>query len=103
LIAVLPAIAPLLVLKTQAVFEHYGRASIGLAMYVGLFYLLVNVSRGEGKRIQPSLLKKWGGWPSTIVLRHSDTTIDAYTKARYHAALAKLAPDVSLLHTALKF
>jgi hypothetical protein len=77
LIAVLPALAPLLVLRAHSVFEDYGRALAGFAMYVGLFYVLVNVSRGEGKRIQPGLLEKWGGWPSTVVLCHSDTTIDA--------------------------
>jgi hypothetical protein len=55
-----------------------------------IFYFLTSVARSLGKRAEERLLRRWGGWPTTILLRHSDTTIDRITKNRYHRALEKL-------------
>lgn len=56
----------------------------------------MNLARSEGKRIEPRLLEMWDGWPTTVMLRHRDHTIDPHTKKRYHEALAKIARDVTL-------
>jgi len=56
---------------------------------------MASLARSLGKNIEPRLLKEWGGWPSTTLLRHRDATLDRHTKARYHAALEKLCPDLS--------
>lgn len=53
-------------------------------------YLFSSLARSRGKLIEDKLLKLWGAWPSTIILRHGDTTIDAITKARYHTSLSAL-------------
>ena len=38
------------------------------------------------------MVKKRGGMPTTIMLRHSDATLEKGTKRRYHEALVKLMP-----------
>src|SRR5690606_31393015 len=49
-----------------------------------------------GKRVETALLAEWGAWPTTQFLRHRDATIDPFTKARYHAKLQVICPDLSL-------
>ena len=61
-----------------------------------LFYLISSFARSRGKLIEARLLEQWGGWPTTILLRHRDTLIDAHTKARYHAELNALCPGLVL-------
>ena len=56
----------------------------------GLLYLLADFARRGGKAKEPALWKKWGGMPSTQVLRHREnTTFDVASLQRYHAILAK--------------
>ncbi len=44
-----------------------------------------------GKKLEESLVKKWGGMPTTIALRHRDKFLDSVSKQRYHTAItAKL-------------
>jgi hypothetical protein len=90
LIAALPAVIVSFALVPHA--SEIGHTLIAIAANVGFFYLFVNIARNEGKRVEPRLIEKWGGWPTTIVLRHRDTRIDQYTKKRYHSALAKMVP-----------
>ena len=58
------------------------------AISCGALYLLTNMCREFGKRLEPALFEGWGGKPSTQLLRHSDSTIEGVTKRRYHAFLA---------------
>lgn len=51
-------------------------------------FLLSQLARDLGKRREPSLFFRWGGLPSMAIFRHSDTRLDAVTKARYHRILA---------------
>ncbi|GEC94644.1 hypothetical protein ZRA01_07170 [Zoogloea ramigera] len=55
----------------------------------GVFYLAASIVRENGKRLEDSLFTKWGGKPTTQILRHGNTEIDPVTKARYHAFLSK--------------
>jgi hypothetical protein len=59
-----------------------------LAGSCGGLYLLTNVCRDLGKRVEPKLYEVWGGKPTTQLLRHRDNTIEKVTKRRYHAFLA---------------
>ena len=68
-------------------------AVVGLACFAVL-YLLAGVSRSAGKRIERRLLAQWGGWPTTLLLRHADGRIDVVTKGRYHQVLATMCPDM---------
>jgi hypothetical protein len=64
-------------------------AMVGAAASFGLLYALASISRSAGKRTEQRLLAKWGGWPTTIMLRHGCADIPAPTKARYHQFLAQ--------------
>ncbi len=55
----------------------------------GGLYLLANICRERGKRLEPKLFENWGGKPSTQLLRHRDKTIEGATKVRYHAFLSR--------------
>ena len=61
-----------------------------------LLYFLASIARSRGKNLEPLLIAKWGGWPSTVILRRSDTTLDPYTKERYYAELERLGQDIRL-------
>ena len=55
----------------------------------GGLYLLAQISRDRGKALEGKLFAEWGGKPSTQLLRHRDPSIEAATKARYHAFLSR--------------
>ncbi len=57
-------------------------------------FLLTQLARDAGKKHEASLFSKWGGLPSIIIFRHSDTRIDPITKARYHKKLAGLVKEI---------
>lgn len=50
----------------------------------GAIFALANIARGRGKALEEAMVKRWGGLPTTILLRHQDTFFDSYTKERYH-------------------
>jgi hypothetical protein len=58
--------------------------------------LLGSIARARGKAVQVKLLAMWGGWPTTIMLRHGDSAIDPHTKERYHARLQALCKGLTL-------
>ena len=68
----------------------YGTKSplvVGLSAVLGTCggpYLLANFVRTWGQRAQDRLFQEWGAPPSTIILRHRDTTLPSQTKLRYH-------------------
>jgi hypothetical protein len=61
-------------------------AALGLT---ALFSVFSSVARTRGKAIEPGIYERMGGMPSTIMLRHSDPTFDAVTKAKMHTFLAQ--------------
>jgi len=65
----------------------------------GLLVTLANIARDMGNKAEDQLLKDWGSWPTTRLLRHSDSTLSVELKARYHAALVKLVPRVAAMPT----
>ncbi len=63
-------------------------SAVTVAVSCGALYLMTNLCRELGKRVEERLFREWGGKPSTQLLRHRDATIEAPTKKRYHAFLA---------------
>ena len=76
-------------------FQSWSQSAAFIATVVAALYLVSSIARSRGKAVEGSLLTEWGGWPSTILLRHSDGVIEASTKARYHQALQILCPDLT--------
>ena len=50
--------------------------------------MLGRIARDAGKRKQEKLFAKWGGSPTTQLLRHNNQHFDVHTKERYHLALS---------------
>lgn len=48
-----------------------------------LLFAMADIARRIGKAREPKLYEKWGGVPTTRMMRHADTTLDAATKAAY--------------------
>ena len=70
------------------------KGAAALAVLGCLLYLLACLARSRGKVMEQRLIDAWGAWPTTILLRHRDPTIDGITKARYHAILSALCDGV---------
>src|SRR6266576_2542386 len=61
---------------------------VTLAVSCGGLFLMTNICREMGKRLEEQLFREWGGKPTTQLLRHRDAVIDSVSKRRYHAFLA---------------
>ncbi len=68
---------------------------LGVATSCGLTALFAQIGRDLGKRKEPKLYAKWGGKPTTQLLRHTSTYIDQHTKARYKEKLKSLIANIS--------
>jgi hypothetical protein len=90
------AIGPLLwsaIVVAPDLFSSLGKGTASVLALSCILYFLSSVARSRGKLAEVKLTKIWGGWPSTIVLRHRDATFDVFTKERYHKALNRVCPD----------
>jgi hypothetical protein len=75
-----------------AIFVSWGKIGwthliAGTALTV-LFAVFADVARRRGRAIEPTVIAKMGGLPTTVTLRHRDTTYDAATKAGFHKFIA---------------
>ncbi len=68
----------------------------GLVTTTGLAFLMAERARRPGRRLQDRMDKRLGARPTTILLRHSDTRLNADVKRRYHRCLEDVVPDVRL-------
>ncbi len=95
LLAIAPVIWTAVLLFPESLSD-LRKGAISVIAIGGVLYLLASLARYQGKRIEPELLKRWNGWPTTVLLRHCDHTIDPHTKARYHARLCELCDGLKL-------
>ena len=63
-------------------------AIVGVGAAAGLFYWLASLTRSAGKGVQKRLLSAWGGWPTTVMLRHRSSSLSGPTRDRYHSYLS---------------
>jgi hypothetical protein len=84
------------VVLVPALISDVWNGTVSLLAIGCILYLLASLARSRGKVLEGNLLAAWGGWPTTILLRHGDPTIDPITKARYHRALAAIMGRASL-------
>ncbi|WP_242540508.1 hypothetical protein [Trinickia mobilis] len=89
LLTVLPLLVPLIWIFGPK--SPILTALLGLVGGCGAIYALASVARGRGKRLEEKLLDRWGGMPTTLILRHRDGFLDSVSKNRYHDGIkAKL-------------
>lgn len=89
LIVLTPALSLVIALYPNLLTNEIGKLLLTMLFSIGILYFLASLSRTAGKRTEQRLLEIWGGWPTTIWLRHSDTNLAAQTKMRYHEYLRK--------------
>ena len=75
-----------------AIFVSWGKLGLphliaGTALTV-LFAAFADVARLRGRAIEPSIIAKMGGLPTTVTLRHRDPTYDTATKTGFHRFIA---------------
>ncbi|MHA6790903.1 hypothetical protein ACWA6H_24765 [Pseudomonas bijieensis] len=63
----------------------------------GVIAFAASQMSSKGNKLQDKLFKTWGGAPTTIVLRHSDDTVERPTKKRYMQRLADLIKDFVII------
>lgn len=86
LLALLPLLALIMLLYGPKATVLTGVVTV--AVSCGALYLTTNLCRELGKRLEEKLFQKWGGKPTTQLLRHRDNRIEGVTKRRYHSFLA---------------
>jgi len=60
---------------------------ISLGITASLFFLMSQIGRDNGKKLEAKMWEKWSGTPTTQILRYSNDSIDKHTKKRYHTFL----------------
>lgn len=89
--------ALLLVAPVSIAVVGVGLASLSILKSLGTVtagcggaFLLAQLARDAGKKLEVRLFERWNGLPSVAILRHRDARIDAITKDRYHKHLSTL-------------
>ncbi len=92
------ASSPLLALAATytPLFEFGVEHLVWVIVVSAALYLLADLARRRGKSVEKSLTAQWGGYPSKLMLRHSDETVDAHTKQRYHNRAEALIEGMNL-------
>ncbi len=88
LFLVFPIFISLLVLFEPS--RTWTGSTVTFLVAFGVINFAANQMSAKGNVLQDKLFKKWGGAPTTIVLRHANKTIDSVTKSRYMERLALL-------------
>lgn len=88
------ALLPLIVFTYLAFPKMYEllAALAGAAVSFGFVTALGHYCRARGRAVEKVLIRRWGGLPTTQLLRHRDSEIDATTKSRYHGFLSRNVP-----------
>lgn len=88
-------LAPIVLLIVAALSAKYSalQAVAAGAVSCGGAFLLTQLARDAGKKLEPKLFDLWDGLPSVAIFRYRDNRLDAITKARYHRAMASLLKE----------
>lgn len=73
-----------------------GRLAGMVLVPFGVAMLMSQIGTDLGKRREPRLWGKWGGAPTTQLLRHGNDKANPVIRERYHKRLAALQPDLTL-------
>jgi hypothetical protein len=92
LLTLFPIILTAIAWFPRLVTSSWGATLVTVGTSCGLLYGLTVLSRSRGKKVEKRLLAEWGGWPTTIWLRHREEHLPPPVLARYHAFFAKNVP-----------
>jgi hypothetical protein len=89
LLTLFPIILTAIAWFPRLVTSSWGATLVTIGTSCGLLYGLSVLSRSRGKKAERRLLAEWGGWPTTLWLRHRDHNLPPPVCARYHAFFAR--------------
>jgi hypothetical protein len=89
LLTLFPIIPTAIAWFPRLVTSSWGATLVTVGTSCGLLYGLTVLCRSRGKKVEKRLLAEWGGWPTTIWLRHREEHLPPPVLARYHAFFAK--------------
>lgn len=92
LLTLFPIILTAIAWFPRLVTSSWGATLVTIGTSCGLLYGLSVLSRSRGKKVEKRLLAEWGGWPTTLWLRHRDDNLPPPVRARYHAFFARNVP-----------
>lgn len=92
LLTLFPIILTAIAWFPRLVTSSWGATLVTVATSCGLLYGLSVLSRSRGKKVEKRLLAEWGGWPTTIWLRHREENLPPPVLARYHTFFARNVP-----------
>ena len=95
LLTLFPALATAASLFPKT-YETMGAGLGSLAVTCGVLVLFAQVARYLGRKKEMKLYERWGGIPTTVLLRHRDTNLDPITKKRYHDFLVEHVSKLKL-------
>jgi hypothetical protein len=93
-LVLVPVILFAFVAIPKTLLGEFPKNAVVLLAFFAVVYMLAGIARSVGKKTEAELIDSWGGLPTTMMLRHTDTKIDAVTKARYHRLLSEMCPDI---------
>ncbi len=96
LLTVMPAVAVVAAFLPNLFAPGSGKWMATSISAFGGLYAMAIFSRSRGKRVEKTLLGKWGAWPSTIWLRHRSDYLSPSTLTRYHQYLLKNVPGLRI-------
>lgn len=97
-----PGIISLMPLLTNIIIWFPSNINLGSSLFVIILllfyiYLFSIIARDKGKRIEKKLFAIKGNiYPTTQILRHSDSTLSTKTKERYHNFLKQNVPNLNI-------
>jgi hypothetical protein len=89
LLITLPALAAFWTLWPTA--RSIAGIATGSIVESAVLFWLTKIARDQGKKIEEQLFDRWGGKPTRVVLRWSDSHFDLFTKERYRKTLSTIA------------
>jgi hypothetical protein len=78
------------------IVQYYNIATT-VGITIGFSLLFSNISREFGKKKEKKLWEKWGGAPTSTILRQEDETIDSLTKKKVYLTMKELIPESSAI------
>lgn len=92
-LAVLPWLPPE-VLEAKGIAGQAAKLGMSGGVAMALAYILGQLSRGLGARLEERLWSEWGGRPSTRFLRHCDPSLGVRQKLDLHDRIRRINPDL---------
>ncbi len=83
-----------------AIFEparSVGGAVLTFLSSFGVIAFGANQMSSQGNKLQDRLFEKWGGAPTTLIMRPRSPKLDKHTRERYCRKLAKMIPDFQVI------